>query len=62
MSERNPSGDARRPVPVPGHPGVYRRGSRYLVRVTIDGGKVTRHARTVREAETLRPVGTKAYL
>jgi integrase len=45
----------RRLVPVKGHPGIYRRGSRYVVRYrTADGKGKKKYAPTLAEAERLR--------
>ena len=40
----------RRPVPVPGHPGVYTKGSRYQVRYRYKGRQKARSFRTLSEA------------
>jgi integrase len=40
----------RRPIPVSGHPGVYRKGSRYQVRYRFKGRQKARSFRTLSEA------------
>ncbi len=40
----------RRPIPVPGHPGVYKKGSRYQVRYRHKGRQKARSFRTLSEA------------
>ena len=52
MTDRDHTGG--RPYLTTRHAGVCRRGSRYVVRVVIDGRKVQRSAATIEEAKQLR--------
>ena len=54
MSETKTTGDSRKLVPVPKHPGIYRRGERYVVRLRVNGVQVQRSARTLKEARHIR--------
>ena len=44
----------RRPIPVSGHPGVYRKGSRYQVRYRHKGRQKARSFRTLSEADRFK--------
>src|SRR5688572_8984592 len=46
--------DARRMIPIAGHPGIYRRGSRYVVKFSDRGRERKRSCRTLTEAKAFK--------